>query len=271
MRPTILACVLVACAAPARPPARPPPAPSAAPAPAPAALPEPRERLVYAEGEPPRDHAIAAYIDPLEAKRVRTALFRKPLLDLADCPKRPFFEPTTWVDVDELQRRNLEAGLFVAVVEQRIEGSFTGPDEKELLFVVRVENCQSNTSGHRELAVFSATSPLGKPRLRWTENPPNAPSTRFLAVVHAEHGPARFLEKEGNAYRLVELNRPFVPGVPLRSSTEYFTRDGGSVVEPWSVVAEWPSARPRECIGFYAPETEPGTVRLATKPGACPP
>jgi hypothetical protein len=194
-------------------------------------------------------------IEPKEAKRVRTALFRKQLTDLGDCPT-PFFEPKTWMEVDDLQSRNFEAGRFVSVVEQRIEGSFTGPDQDELLFVVRIGACGSNLLSHLVLAVFPRA--LGKPILRWDEieNPAargrylQAP--RFLATVEDAHQPVRFLETFENKYRLVELNRPFVPGASFRNSTTTSpTPNGHAVIEPWSVVAEWsPPRSPPECHGF---------------------
>jgi hypothetical protein len=281
----LLPYVLAACARPARAPLRADaPRGSLAPAPAPVAAPEPApvtvtpavapppapaeaEYLVFAIGEPLRDYSItSAAVDPKEAKRVRTALFPKQLSDLADCP-RPFFEPQTWIEVDRLQGDNIRAGRFVAVVEQRFEGSFTAPGQDELLFVVRIDNCQSNTSTSREYAIFASLS--RKPILRWGDLSSNFAGPRFLAAIQDQGQPVRFLERSDDGYRLVEMNRPFVPGAPFRNSTEYFTTDGQAVVEPWSLVASWAPPRPTECRGFYRRVKSPALLRFAQKPGRC--
>jgi len=82
------------------------------------------------------------------------ALFPKRLGSLRDCSRRAE-EPATWVDVDDAQLENLEAGRFVAVVErrERVEADGAG---SEVRYVVRIDNCQDNTSVLRVEATFSA-------------------------------------------------------------------------------------------------------------------
>jgi hypothetical protein len=84
---------------------------------------------------------------------VLASLFPKRLKSLHDCPK-PSREPATWVEVDDVQLENLDAGRFVPVVERRERGHSTSSDD-EIRYVIRIDNCQENTSTLRVEAVFS--------------------------------------------------------------------------------------------------------------------
>jgi hypothetical protein len=80
--------------------------------------------------------------DPEEASRVLTSLFPKHLKASGDCPKTK--EPMTWVEVDDIELTNLDAGWFVPIVERRERGHFTDSDD-QVRYVIRIDNCQPNT------------------------------------------------------------------------------------------------------------------------------
>ena len=94
--------------------------------------------------------------DPREAERVLAALFPKRLASLRECPKSSR-EPATWVEVDDVQLENLDAGRFVPVIERRERGRFTG-SEDEVRYIIRIDNCQPNTGTLRIQAVFTEWS-----------------------------------------------------------------------------------------------------------------
>lgn len=110
--------------------------------------------------------------DPKEVARVLTSLFPKHLKTIGDCPK-PKSRPDTWVELDELELENLDTGRFVPVVERRERGHYTDSSD-QLRYVIRIDNCQSNTDGPlRVEAIFSewaliSDSPAGWRRPRPT-------------------------------------------------------------------------------------------------------
>jgi hypothetical protein len=95
--------------------------------------------------------------DAVRDARALTSVFRKHLKALRDCPK-PKREPLTWVDVDTLELENLDAGRFVPVILRRERGHFDENDAEQIRYLVRIDNCQSNTSTLHIEAVFSEDS-----------------------------------------------------------------------------------------------------------------
>lgn len=93
-------------------------------------------------------------VDPRELARVLASLFPKHLKAIRDCPK-PKTQPKTWVEVDDLELENLDAGRFVPVVERRERGHYTDSSD-QIRYVIRIDNCQQNTGGPlRVEALFS--------------------------------------------------------------------------------------------------------------------
>jgi hypothetical protein len=198
------------------PPSQEPPAPSAA------------EREVYRSDGRTTDPHISNQVDAHQAGLVLSSLFPTHLTDLKRCP-RPFFVPNTWSQIDQLQDKNMAAGRFVPVVEQRLDASFTAPGASESLFVIGIDNCQANTIVHRVLAIFPLTgSP--QPTLRWDEHDVGESRGSFVAILQKPGEPARLLEASG---RLIELNRNFVAGAPGASPNKRASQGGRPPAEPW--------------------------------------
>ncbi len=85
------------------------------------------------------------------------SLFPEHLGTIREC--RPSqAEPKTWVEIDELERTNLDAGQFVPVVEHCERGHYTDASD-QVRCVVRIDNCQPNTPPPLGIeAVFSASA-----------------------------------------------------------------------------------------------------------------
>jgi hypothetical protein len=203
-----------------------PPAPTQEPA----ALP-PAEAEIYRSDGRTTDPRIYNHVDALQAGPVLTSLFPKHLTDLKRCPP-PFFVPNTWSQIDELQDKNVAAGRFVPVVEQRVDASFTAPGASESLLVIRIDNCQANTIGHRVLAIFPTGGLTGSPRatLRWDEHEVGGSRKSFVAVLQEPGEPARLLDTAG---RLIELDRDSVAGALGTSPRKLASQNGGPPAAPW--------------------------------------
>jgi hypothetical protein len=167
-------------------------------------------------------------------------LFPRRLSDLRGCP-RPFFKPKTWTEIDELQRMDFAAGRFVPAVEERVDATFTAPGARESLFVIRIDDCQTNSFESLVYAIFptDALDRPGPPVLQWVERRWPSEAGHFVAVRQEPDHSARLVEVIGDEHkvRLVELNRDFVPGAALGTSSHAVALDGGPEVEPWRVVS----------------------------------
>jgi hypothetical protein len=189
------------------------------------------ETEIYRSDGRTTDPHISNQVDAHQAARVLSSLFPTHLTDLKRCP-RPFFVPNTWSQIDQLQDKNMAAGRFVPVVEQRLDASFTAPGASESLFVIGINNCQANTIGHRVLAIFPTGALTGSPKatLRWDEHDVGGSRGSFVAILQKPAEPARLLETSG---RLIELNRDFVVGAPGASPSKRASQGGGPPAEPW--------------------------------------
>jgi hypothetical protein len=187
-------------------------------------------------------------VDALQAGLVLTSLFPKHLTDLKRCP-RPFFVPNTWSQIDQLQDKNMAAGRFVPVVEQRLDASFTAPGASESLFVIGIDNCQANTIGHRVLAIFPTGTLTGSPKatLRWDEHEVGTSRRSFVAILREPGEPARLLDTDG---RLIELNRDFVAGAPGTSPHKLAWQGGGRAPEPWRELEHVAAPPGDACFAF---------------------
>jgi hypothetical protein len=208
-----------------------PPSPSQEPPAPPAA-----ETEIYRSDGRTADPRISNLVDVRQAGLVLRSLFPIHLTDRKRCP-RPFFVPNTWSQIDQLQDKNMAAGRFVPVVEQRLDASFTAPGASESLFVIGIDNCQANTIGHRVLAIFPTGALTGSPKatLRWDEHDVGESRGSFVAILQEPGEPARLLETSG---RLIELNRDFVAGAPGASPNWRASQDGGPPAEPWTVLEQ---------------------------------
>jgi hypothetical protein len=188
-----------------------------------------------APGGDPVDPRVSIHLDSRAVAPVLARLFPRRLSDLGRCP-RPFFQPTSWPQVDELQAMDFAAGRFVPVVEERVDATFTEPGARESLFVIRIDDCQSNDFEERVYAIFptDALDRPSEPVLRWVEHRLPGRTGRFVAVRQEAGRPARLVEVLGShEKRLVELNREFVRGAPFGVSSSASAFDGGPVPEPW--------------------------------------
>ncbi len=220
-----------------------PPSPSQEP-PAPSAA----ETEIYRSDGRTTDPHISNQVDAHQAGLVLGSLFPTHLTDLKRCP-RPLFVPNTWSQIDQLQDKNMAAGRFVPVVEQRLDASFTAPGASESLFVIGIDNCQANTIGHRVLAIFPAGALTGSPKatLRWDEHDWGGSRGSFVAILQEPGEPARLLETSG---RLVELNRNFVAGTPGASPNERASQGGGPPAEPWRELEQVAAPPGDGCFAF---------------------
>jgi hypothetical protein len=203
-----------------------PPSPSQEP-PAPSAA----ETEIYRSDGRTTDPRISNQVDARQAGLVLGSLFPTYLTDRKRCP-RPFFVANTWSQIDQLQDKNMAAGRFVPVVEQRLDASFTAPGASESLFVIGIDNCQANTIGHSVLAIFPTAALTGSPKatLRWDEHDWGGSRGSFVAILQQPGERARLLETSG---RLIELNRDFVAGAPGASPNKRASQDGGPPADPW--------------------------------------
>ncbi len=219
-----------------------PPPPSQEP-PAPAA---PAEREIYRSDGPTTDPHISNQVDAHQAGLVLRSLFPTHLTDRKRCP-RPFFVPDTWSQIDQLQDKNMAAGRFVPVVEQRLDASFTAPGASESLFVIGIDNCQANTIDHHVLAIFPTGALTGSPKatLRWDEHDDAGESRgSFVAILQKPGEPARLLETSG---RLVELNRSFVAAA---SPDKRGSQGGRPPAEPWTELEKVATPPGDGCFAF---------------------
>ena len=219
-----------------------PPSPSQEP-PAPSAA----ETEIYRSDGRTTDPHISNQVDAHQAGLVLSSLFPTHLTDLKRCP-RPFFVPNTWSQIDQLQDKNMAAGRFVPVVEQRLDASFTAPGASESLFVIGINNCQANTIGHRVLAIFPAGALTGSPKatLRWDEHDVGGSRGSFVAILQEPGEPARLLETSG---RLIELNRNIVAGAPGTSPNKRASQ-GGPPAEPWRELEQVAAPPGDGCFAF---------------------
>jgi hypothetical protein len=203
-----------------------PPSPSQEPS-----APSAAETEIYRSDGRTTDPHISNQVDAHQAGPVLRSLFPTHLTDLKRCP-RPFFVPNTWSQIDQLQDKNMAAGRFVPVVEQRLDASFTAPGASESLFVIGIDNCQRNTIGHRVLAIFPAGVLTGSPKatLRWDEHDVDESRGPFVAILQKPGEPARLLDTSGH---VVALNRDFVVGAPGGSPNERASQRGGPRTAPW--------------------------------------
>lgn len=121
--------------------------------------PEPRVVCPRAPPAPARTaaaHGTASAPQPGELARVLASLFPKHLTSLAQC-KKPAHEPTSWVEVDDLEASNLDEGQFVPIVEARESGHFTSAQD-EIRYLFRIANCEANTQALFIEATFSEWS-----------------------------------------------------------------------------------------------------------------
>jgi hypothetical protein len=193
-----------------------------------------REPAMDPHGDP-IDPRVSVHVDPHAAAPVLARLFPRHLSDLGRCP-RPFFQPTTWPEVDQLQAMDFAAGRFVPVVEERVDATFTEPGARESLFVIRIHDCQQSDFEGRVYAIFptDALDRPSEPVLRWVEHQFPGDAGTFVAVRQEAGRSARLVEVFGDHQtRLVELNRDFARGAPFGVSAHAFALDGGSVAEPW--------------------------------------
>ncbi|HEY5241635.1 MAG TPA: hypothetical protein VIJ22_09230 [Polyangiaceae bacterium] len=220
-----------------------PPSPSPTP-PAPSAA----ETEIYRSDGRTTDPHISNQVDAHQAGLVLGSLFPTHLTDLKRCP-RPFFVPNTWSQIEQLQDKNMAAGRFVPVVEQRLDASFTAPGASESLFVIGIDNCQADTIGHRVLAIFPTGALTGSPKatLRWDEHDRGGSGGSFVAILQKPGEPARLLEASG---RLIELNRNFVAGAPGASPDKRVSQGGGPPAEPWRELEQVAAPPGDGCFAF---------------------
>jgi hypothetical protein len=196
------------------------------------------ETELYRSDSPTSDPHISNQVEPREAGVVLASLFPSHLTNRTQCP-RPFFVPDTWSGIDALQDKNMAAGRFVPVIEQRLDASFTAPGARESLFVIGIDNCQANTIDHHVLAIFPTAALTGSPKatLRWDEHETQGAPSSFVALVQGPGERARLLAANG---RLIELNRDFGAKAP----------DSGPAVAPWTEIER--AAAPAGCFALTA-------------------
>jgi hypothetical protein len=230
-------------------PSRELPAPSAA------------ETEIYRSDGRTTDPHISNEVDAHQAGLVLSSLFPAHLTDLKRCP-RPFFVPKTWSQIDQLQDRNMAAGRFVPVVEQRLDASFTAPGASESLFVIRIDNCQANTIGHRVLAIFPLT---GSPKAtrRWDEHDVGESRGSFVAILQKPGEPARLLETGG---RLIELNRDFAAGAPGASPSKRASQGGGPPAGPWRELEQVAAPPGDGCFAFTVSPADDDAMGAPDRP-----
>jgi hypothetical protein len=206
------------------------------------------ETEIYRSDGRTTDPHISNQVDAHQAGLVLSSLFPTHLKDRKRCP-RPFFVPNTWSQIDQLQDKNMAAGRFVPVVEQRLDASFTAPGARESLFVIGIDNCQANTIDHRVLAIFPTGALTGSSRatLRWDEHDVGGSRGSFVAILQQPGESARLLEASG---RLIELNRDFVAGAAGASPNKRPWQEGGPPAEPWTVLEQLAAPPGDGCFAF---------------------